>query len=72
MDSDSSSDLPAMGGAEGLGGMVASESVFLKSLSALRDNVLTPALDSDSPHQAGSLLQAMGIQNQDSDSDIGS
>jgi len=46
-----------------------SESVFLKSLSALRDNVLTPAED-DAVHQAGRLLGAMGII-QDSDSDLG-
>ena len=45
-----------------------SESVFLKSLSALRDNVLTPAEDG-AVHQAGRLLGAMGIV--DSDSDFG-
>lgn len=43
------------------------ESVFLKSLSALRDHNLTPA-DDESVHQAGRLLTSMGL---DSDSDQG-
>ena len=66
-DSDTSGDMPGTNPPEPKN---QSESVFLKSLSALRDNVLTPAADDDAVHQAGRLLGAMGINN-NSDSDIG-
>ena len=65
IDSDSSDDMPTSAPEPASQG----ESVFLKSLVALRDNVLTPA-NEDAVHQAGRLLDAMGINN-DSDSDIG-
>ena len=42
-----------------------SESVFLKSLSALRENVLTPA-DENAVLSAGRLVGAMGIDSDNS------
>ena len=45
-----------------------SESVFLKSLSALRDNNLSPA-NENSVLTAGRLVGAMGISSDNSDDD---